>query len=68
MLGGKKAILQGINAAGILGTQALLNIFDTDGAVIEIGGIRKSTKGQLPKEYQTHICRDWLVTFESKSC
>lgn len=53
MLGGEEVILQGINAAGILATRELISHFDSDGSIIEMGGVRMSSKGQLPKEYQT---------------
>ncbi len=53
MLGGEEVILQGLNAAGVLATQELLSNFDSDGSIIEIGGFRMSSKGQLSKEYQT---------------
>lgn len=53
MLGGEEVIQQAVNATGILASRELLKEFDTDGSPIEIGGIKFTSKGQLPKEYHT---------------
>src|SRR5262245_8025318 len=42
-----------LNAAGLLATQEALQRFDTDGSPIVVGDLKLTSKGQLPKEYQT---------------
>ncbi len=42
-----------LNEAGTLASGAALKQFDTDGAAIEMGGVKWTSKGQLPKSYQT---------------
>jgi len=49
----EQVILQTLNQAGILATTAALEQFDTDGAPLQIGQTRYTTKGQEPKTYQT---------------
>ena len=49
----ERAIRQAVNEAGNLATQKALEGFDTDGGPIEVGGERWSSKGALPKAYQT---------------
>lgn len=53
MLDGEEVIQQALNMAGVLASQELLKNFDTDGSPIEIAGIKFTSKGQVPKEYQT---------------
>ncbi len=42
-----------LNQAGTLASGEALKQFDTDGSPIESGGERWTSKGQLPKTYQT---------------
>lgn len=42
-----------LNEAGTKASKAALQQFDTDGSPIESGGVRWTSKGQLPKTYQT---------------
>jgi hypothetical protein len=42
-----------LNAAGLMATQEALQRFDTDGSPIVVGDTKLTSKGQLPKEYQT---------------
>ena len=42
-----------LNAAGLLATQEALQRFDTDGSPIVVGDLKLTSKGQLPKDYQT---------------
>lgn len=42
-----------LNEAGTLASGEALKQFDTDGSPIESGGMRWTSKGQLPKTYQT---------------
>jgi hypothetical protein len=53
MLETEENILTALNEAGCLGTGKALERFDTDGNRIEIGGVKWSSKGKLPKTYQT---------------
>jgi hypothetical protein len=53
MLDNEKAIQTALNEAGTLATGKALETFDTDGAPIQVGGVRMASRGQLPKEYQT---------------
>jgi hypothetical protein len=53
MLESEEAIQQGLNEAGVLATQELLQRFDTDGSSIQIGDTKLTSKGKLLKEYQT---------------
>jgi hypothetical protein len=53
MLDNEKAIQSALNEAGNLATGKALEAFDADGAPIEVGGVRLTSRGQLPKEYQT---------------
>ena len=53
MLDNEKAIQQALNEAGNLATGKALEAFDADGAPIQVGGVRMTSRGQLPKEYQT---------------
>jgi hypothetical protein len=53
MLDNEKAIQTALNEAGNLATGKALEAFDADGAPIEVGGVRLTSRGRLPKEYQT---------------
>jgi hypothetical protein len=53
MLETEENILTALNEAGCLGTGKALERFDTDGDRIEFGGVKWSSKGKLPKTYQT---------------
>jgi len=53
MLDFEEALQQQLNNAGTLATREGLKQFDTDGSPITIGTARLTSKGQLPKDYQT---------------
>ena len=53
MLDMEENILTALNEAGSLATGEALERFDADGAPIEIAGERWTSKGRLPKTYQT---------------
>jgi hypothetical protein len=53
MLDTEEAIQQALNEAGVLASTEALKQFDTDGSPLEIGDQRWTSKGQLPKTYQT---------------
>ena len=53
MLGFEQTIQDRLNQAGVVATQEALHQFDTDGSPIVIGSVKFTSKGQLPKEYQT---------------
>jgi hypothetical protein len=53
MLSGEEVIQQAVNMIGAIATQEQLKQFDTDGSMIEVGGIRFTSKGLVNKEYQT---------------
>jgi hypothetical protein len=53
MLAMEEAILHGSNQIGSLATQEALGMFDTDGNPIQIGEVKMTSKGPVPKEYQT---------------
>ena len=53
MLDFEETVQQQLNAAGVLSTQEGLRQFDTDGSPITVGSIKLTSKGQLPKDYQT---------------
>jgi hypothetical protein len=53
MLGFEEDLQQQLNEAGVLATQEGLKQFDTDGSPIAIGATKLTSKGQLPKDYQT---------------
>jgi hypothetical protein len=53
MLDFEQAIQDRLNQAGVVATQEALQQFDTDGAPITVGSIKFTSKGRLPKEYQT---------------
>jgi hypothetical protein len=53
MLDFEETLQQQLNAAGVLATQEALQQFDTDGTPITVGSITLTSKGPIPKEYQT---------------
>ena len=53
MLDSENNILFSLNEAGSLATEEALKYFDTDGSKIMFGDVSFSSKGQLPKRYQT---------------
>ena len=53
MLKSEEAIQAALNEAGTLASAEALQRFDTDGAPIDIGSTRYTSKGQQPKTYQT---------------
>ena len=53
MLDFEEAIQDRLNQAGVVATQEALQQFDTDGSPITIGAVKLTSKGPLPKEYQT---------------
>jgi hypothetical protein len=53
MLDFEQAIQDRLNGAGVVATQEALQQFDTDGSPITIGPVKFTSKGPLPKEYQT---------------
>ncbi len=53
MLDFEQTIQERLNQAGVVATQEALQQFDTDGAPIRIGAVKFTSKGPLPKEYQT---------------
>lgn len=53
MLAFEDAIQEALNQAGVAATAEALQRFDTDGTPIVIGDTKLTSKGQLPKDYQT---------------
>ena len=53
MLDFEETLQQELNAAGVLATHEGLRQFDTDGSPITVGSMKLTSKGQLPKDYQT---------------
>ena len=53
MLDFEETLQQELNAAGVLATQEGLRQFDTDGSPITVGSLTLTSKGQIPKDYQT---------------
>ena len=53
MLDFEQTIQERLNQAGVVATQEALQQFDTDGSPITVGPVKFTSKGQLPKEYQT---------------
>jgi hypothetical protein len=53
MLTFEESLQKEMNQAGVLATEEQLKRFDTDGAPIVLGGTKFTSKGQVPKEYQT---------------
>lgn len=61
MLESEETIQSVLNEAGTLASGEALKQFDTDGLPIEMAGTTWTSKGQLPKTYQTYgtveVCR-----------
>jgi hypothetical protein len=53
LLASEESIQTVLNQAGTLASGEALKQFDTDGRAIKVGGATWSSKGQLPKTYQT---------------
>src|SRR5512142_1908289 len=53
MLDFEEVIQDRLNQAGVVATKEALQQFDTDGSPIAIGSVKLTSKGRLPKEYQT---------------
>lgn len=53
LIASEETIQQVLNEAGTLATGEALKQFDTDGSAIEVAGGRWTSKGKLPKTYQT---------------
>jgi len=53
MLEREELIQQGINQAGMVATEYALSQFDTDGSPITVAGKKHTSKGTVPKAYQT---------------
>ena len=53
MLGAEDSLQNALNQAGTLASQNFLQRFDTDGSPIIIGQTTLTSKGTVPKEYQT---------------
>ena len=53
LLASEETIQTVLNEAGTLASGEALKQFDTDGSAIEVGGATWTSKGQLPKTYQT---------------
>src|SRR4051795_9538322 len=53
MLDFEQTIQDRLNQAGVVATQEALQQFDTDGSPVTIGAVKFTSKGPLPKEYQT---------------
>src|SRR5512143_2749613 len=53
MLDFEEVIQDRLNQAGVVATAEALHQFDTDGSPLVIGSVKFTSKGQLPKEYQT---------------
>jgi hypothetical protein len=53
MLDFEQVIQDRLNQAGVVATQEALQQFDTDGSPISIGSVKFTSKGPLPKQYQT---------------
>jgi len=53
MLDFEQVIQERLNQAGVVATQEALHQFDSDGSPITIGSAKFTSKGRLPKQYQT---------------
>ena len=53
MLDFEETLQQRLNEAGVVATAEGLQQFDTDGALITVGPVKLTTKGQVEKDYQT---------------
>ena len=53
LLESEELIQQALNEAGTVATAQTLERFDSDGSPIEVGALKFTSKGRLPKNYQT---------------
>lgn len=53
MLDSENVIQDSVNQVGSIATQELLKTFDTDGAALQLGSVKMTTKGPILKLYQT---------------
>ena len=53
MLDFEETLQQRLNDAGVVATAEGLQQFDTDGSPITVGPVKLTSKGQVPKDYQT---------------
>src|SRR5690242_17321086 len=53
MLEFEQTIQERLNQAGVVATEEALHQFDTDGSPIMVGAVKRTSKGQIPKDYQT---------------
>src|SRR5438067_38734 len=53
MLDFEETLQERLNDAGVVATAEGLQQFDTDGSPITVGPVKFTSKGQLPKDYQT---------------
>lgn len=53
MLDSESSIQDAVNEVGNTATRELLKTFDTDGSALQFGSVKMTTKGQVPKFYQT---------------
>ena len=53
LLESEEFIQQALNEAGTVATAQTLGRFDADGNPIEVGSVKFTSKGRLPKTYQT---------------
>src|SRR5580704_8601199 len=53
MLECEEQIREAVDEAGRLTTQEVLADLDTDGSPIQVAGVKLTSKGQVPKDYQT---------------
>jgi hypothetical protein len=53
MLDFEETLQQRLNDAGVVATAEGLRQFDTDGSPITVGPVKFTSKGQVPKDYQT---------------
>lgn len=64
LLESEELIQQALNEAGTVATAQALERFDTDGSPIEVGAMKFTSRGRLPKTYQTPMAkRAWTDTF-----
>src|SRR5580693_1783902 len=53
MLDFEETLQHRLNDAGVVATAEGLRQFDTDGSPITVGPVKFTSKGQVPKDYQT---------------
>ncbi len=49
----EQSIQDGVNEVGTLATEEALKVFDTNGAPIQLGSVRMTSKGKVKKRYET---------------